>query len=292
MGSQTMDLGGSAILAGGISGALSTFAVFPLDSMKLRLQTGSAVSGGLSAYYRGVLPATFGAMPSTALRMFSSDKVKKSCGGRMRRLEENMVAGAVGAVVGALVVVPREVVKQSLQNGTYENTRRAISGIMRTEGLLGFAKGAVPTLLHDIPFFMINSGTFYFLREDLGLPVLPSGILASTAASTLTTPMDVVRAQMLAGNLPSKGGLLATMRHLVQQSGYAGLFRGGRMRLASITPMFTLVWLTYDILRSKIENFKMKPIIAQIRRRNPFLPAHNAAFIKMPVPRRGRAMIC
>jgi len=64
------------------------------------------------------------------------------------------------------------------------------------------------------------------------------------------------------------------------------------MRLASITPMFTLVWLTYDILRSKIENFKMKPIIAQIRRRNPFLPAHNAAFIKMPVPRRGRAMIC
>lgn len=273
-------MGPEAILAGGLSGAVSTLAVFPLDSLKLRVQMGRNVfNGGLASFYRGVTPAMFGAIPSTALRLTSTDQVRNWMQAEEGDLRANILSGAIGAIFGALVVVPREVVKQGMQSGLYLHFDQAVREIFRHQGLRGFFVGAVPTLLHDIPFCAINSSVFYYLRER-ELSVFQSGVVAASTAAALTVPIgmsssfaltrlvcvvserntsvakfckciicfssDLVRTQALSDPKFAKLSFLKAITSIIRDHGVRGLFRGTPLRLATIAPMFTIIWLVYD----------------------------------------------
>lgn len=58
-----------ALLAGGVAGTVTDIALFPLDSIKTRLQSaaGFVASGGFKGVYRGLLSAAAGSAPAGEL---------------------------------------------------------------------------------------------------------------------------------------------------------------------------------------------------------------------------------
>jgi len=58
-----------ALIAGGIAGSTVDIALYPLDSLKTRLQSpkGFWAAGGFTGIYRGVLATALGASPGSAM---------------------------------------------------------------------------------------------------------------------------------------------------------------------------------------------------------------------------------
>lgn len=68
----------SALIAGGIAGTSVDLSLYPIDTLKTRLQssTGFQASGGFRGIYRGVGSAIIGSAPSAALFFVSYESIK------------------------------------------------------------------------------------------------------------------------------------------------------------------------------------------------------------------------
>ena len=133
----------TSLLAGAFAGTTVDLTLYPLDTLKTRLQSslGFHPSGGFQHIYRGLSSALIGSAPSAALFFVSYEGIKASLArkreldrrydrlgngiggedGLVRGLEgwieplEHMLAASVGEVVACGVRVPTEVVKQRAQ---------------------------------------------------------------------------------------------------------------------------------------------------------------------------------
>ncbi len=68
----------SELIAGGLAGTAVDVAMFPIDTIKTRLQSagGFVNAGGFTGVYRGLLPAIIGSAPGSAL-FFSTYSASK-----------------------------------------------------------------------------------------------------------------------------------------------------------------------------------------------------------------------
>ena len=132
----------SHLAAAACARALSIFGMYPVDTIKTRMQMGRPFE--LSGLYRGVAGSLAGQVPYGVLTFGSYEIYKKSLLGRLPDVEPAFVyalAAILGDVTGSGWLCPSEVVKQQLQAGMYGNTMEAISGIWRGGGLGGFYRG-------------------------------------------------------------------------------------------------------------------------------------------------------
>ena len=125
----------SHLAAAACARALSIFGMYPVDTIKTRMQMGRPFE--LSGLYRGVAGSLAGQVPYGVLTFGSYEIYKKSLLGRLPDVEPAFVyalAAILGDVTGSGWLCPSEVVKQQLQAGMYGNTMEAISGIWRGGG--------------------------------------------------------------------------------------------------------------------------------------------------------------
>ncbi|KAL2116685.1 hypothetical protein VTJ04DRAFT_8853 [Mycothermus thermophilus] len=128
----------TALLAGALAGTTVDLSLFPLDTLKTRLQSASGffAAGGFRGIYRGVGSALVGSAPGAAfffctyeasksalarsgvLRPSPSDTHSKALLGSELALE-HMLAASAGEVAACAVRVPTEVVKQRAQAGLH-----------------------------------------------------------------------------------------------------------------------------------------------------------------------------
>ncbi|KAI1126578.1 mitochondrial carrier [Nemania abortiva] len=164
----------TALLAGGIAGTTVDLSLFPLDTLKTRLQSraGFFPSGGFRGVYRGVGSAVVGSAPGAAFFFCTYEGVKDVLSHARRRRHdedaalaalggvgvgvgvreqkgtgtwaeplEHMAAASLGEVAACAVRVPTEVVKQRAQAGQHGGSSagalRAILGQYATLGLAG-----------------------------------------------------------------------------------------------------------------------------------------------------------
>ena len=140
-------------VAGGFAGVFVDSILYPLDTLKTRLQARGSlrVPVGASAFYRGLVSAMAGSFPAAATFWTAYEYG--------RAYAETAGAGALAPALGAavadvavcLVRNPFEVVKQQLQSGMHKNTRDAVLTILRLEGFRGlyagyFSTGAFSTI--------------------------------------------------------------------------------------------------------------------------------------------------
>jgi solute carrier family 25 S-adenosylmethionine transporter 26 len=165
----------AALLAGGIAGTTVDLSLFPLDTLKTRLQShaGFFPSGGFRGVYRGVGSAVVGSAPGAAFFFCTYEGVKDVLSrARRRRYDEDtalalasggggiglgagvagvvrtntwaeplehMAAASLGEVAACAIRVPTEVIKQRAQAGQHGGSSAgALRAILGRYGAVGF----------------------------------------------------------------------------------------------------------------------------------------------------------
>ncbi|KAL6886997.1 mitochondrial carrier domain-containing protein [Trichoderma evansii] len=196
----------SKFVAGGMAGMIAQFCVYPLDTLKFRLQcetvkdglTGSALvrqtakkmyaDGGLRACYRGVAMGLIGMFPYSAIDMGTFEFLKKTYRIRYAKYAGcheddaepgNIATGIIGATSGAFgasVVYPLNVVRTRLQTQgtvmhpqTYTGIWDVTQKTIQHEGFRGLYKGLTPNLLKVAPALSITWVVYENAKRILAL---------------------------------------------------------------------------------------------------------------------------
>ncbi|KZS03216.1 S-adenosylmethionine mitochondrial carrier protein [Daphnia magna] len=232
------------LAAGGIAGMAVDAGLFPLDTLKTRLQSpdGFVKSGGFRGVYSGLGTAVLGSAPTAALFFCTYENTK-------RLLKHNgiftvwepvvhMTSAAFGEVAACMVRVPVEVVKQRRQAGFHSSSVHIFRSILRSEGIAGLYRGYTTTVLREIPFSFIQfplwEGMKSFWSEKQGRPVSPwqssiCGALSGGLAAAVTTPLDVAKTRIMladSASIEAGGKLVIVLRSIYFAQGIKGLFAG------------------------------------------------------------------
>ncbi|XP_015730683.1 S-adenosylmethionine mitochondrial carrier protein isoform X5 [Coturnix japonica] len=141
--------------AGGIAGVFVDLILFPLDTVKTRLQSaqGFRKAGGFRGIYAGVPSTAIGSFPNAAAFFITYENVKSvlhSDSTSYLTPVTHMVAASFGEVVACLIRVPSEVVKQRAQVSPSAGTFRILSHTLYHEGIQGLYRGYKSTVLREV----------------------------------------------------------------------------------------------------------------------------------------------
>lgn len=196
----------STYFCGGVGGVVSQFTVYPVDTLKYRVQCapldnnkrGNSLlldtakqmykEGGIRLFYRGVFVGVAGIFPYAALDLgtFSAMKkyfikkeaAKQGCSPDDVQLSNFIVLpmGAFSGTVGATIVYPINLLRTRLQaQGTYAHPYRytgfkdVFMQTVAREGYPGLFKGLVPNLAKVCPAVSISYLMYENLKRFMGL---------------------------------------------------------------------------------------------------------------------------
>ncbi|KAF8852091.1 s-adenosylmethionine mitochondrial carrier protein-like protein [Acephala macrosclerotiorum] len=255
MASQTSPAFTTALLSGALAGTTVDLSLYPLDTLKTRLQSSSGflASGGFTGIYRGVGSAIIGSAPGAAL-FFCTYEYAKSFLSTRRRANgldngngdwsapiEHMAAASLGEVAACAVRVPTEVVKQRAQAGQYPSSLLSLQAILaqhRTIGISGvwreLYRGWSVTIMREVPFTVIQFPLWESMKEYRrrtsgkdSISAFESGVfgsLAGAVAAGTTTPLDVLKTRMMLAK--EKTAMVPLLRQILRDSGPRAFFAG------------------------------------------------------------------
>jgi len=226
----------TALVAGGFAGTSVDVALFPIDTLKTRMQApqGFVKAGGFRGIYNGLGAAAVGSAPGAALFFSTYETCKpiirqwqQSWGGdnssdntgMNNPAISHMMAASIGESAACMVRVPTEVIKAKMQTNaanaaSLSKTFQMVLG-ESPSGPLGKLTGGLYrgygiTLMREIPFAMIQFPIYEALKEYWtetireGVPVNPvqaaaCGSFGGAIAAAATTPLDVIKTRLMLG---------------------------------------------------------------------------------------------
>ncbi|KAL9245692.1 hypothetical protein vseg_019315 [Gypsophila vaccaria] len=227
------------VIAGGTAGVVVETALYPIDTIKTRLQ--AARGGGqivLKGLYSGLAGNIAGVLPASAMFVGVYEPTKQKL---LRLFPENLsavalTAGAVGGLAASLIRVPTEVIKQRMQTGQFASAPEAVRLIVAKEGFKGLYAGYRSFLLRDLPFDAIQFCLYEQLRfgyklaakRDLNDPENAIiGAFAGALTGAITTPLDVIKTRlMVQGSANQYNGIVDCVKTIVKEEGAPALLKG------------------------------------------------------------------
>lgn len=253
----------TALLAGAVAGTTVDLSLFPLDTLKTRLQSsgGFFQSGGFSGIYRGIGSALVGSAPGAAF-FFCTYEATKDILNRQRRHGDQeadpwsdaivqMFAASLGEIAACAVRVPTEVVKQRAQAGHHGGSSAralgAIWGRYSTHGLSTMwrelYRGWGITVFREVPFTVIQFPIWEAMksygRQRKGgaeVSAWESGLYGSMAgavAAASTTPLDVLKTRVMLAK--EKVSIRLTFQQILREEGPNAFFAGLAPRVTWIS---------------------------------------------------------
>ncbi|OHF02468.1 hypothetical protein CORC01_02163 [Colletotrichum orchidophilum] len=178
----------TALFAGGIAGTTVDLTLFPLDTLKTRLQSSAGFfpSGGFTGIYRGIGSAVVGSAPGAAFFFCTYEGSKSFINAHLAALSasssssssstitraawvdpvSHMLAASLGEIAACAIRVPTEVVKQRAQAGQHGGSSLlAFRSILAQYSAAGGGLAAVwrelyrgwsITVLREVPFTIIQ----------------------------------------------------------------------------------------------------------------------------------------
>lgn len=264
-------------IAGGTAGVVVETALYPIDTIKTRLQ---AVRGGgkinLKGLYSGLAGNLAGVLPASALFVGVYEPTKQTL---LKMFPDNLSAaahlsaGAIGGLAASLIRVPTEVIKQRMQTGQFTSAPDAVRLIASKEGFKGLYAGYGSFLLRDLPFDAIQFCIYEQLRigykaaaqRDLNDPENAIiGAFAGALTGAITTPLDVIKTRlMVQGSANQYKGIFDCVQTIVREEGPPALLKG-------IGPRVLWIGIGGSIFFGVLESTKR--FLAQ---RRPTLPEHS-----------------
>ncbi|KAH3785631.1 S-adenosylmethionine mitochondrial carrier protein-like [Dreissena polymorpha] len=259
----------SALLAGGMAGMSVDLALFPLDTVKTRLQSahGFWKAGGFSGIYSGIGSVALGSAPTAAVFFLTYEGVKYAARNNSKSGPYvHMLAASMGEVAACSIRVPVEVVKQRAQANTQLSSLKVFKQTLQMEGWSGLYRGYLSTVIREIPFSFLQYPLWEYLKQCCtqfqGKPVEPwqsaiCGAIAGCCAAGITTPLDVAKTRiMLAekGSHLSKGHIHVALQLIYREKGVKGLFSGVLPRMMWISIGGAIFLGVFDKARKTINN--------------------------------------
>ncbi|XP_045476727.1 S-adenosylmethionine mitochondrial carrier protein [Harmonia axyridis] len=261
----------SSFLAGGFAGFAVDMSLFPLDTLKTRLQSpqGFLKAGGFSNVYKGIGPQMIGSVPQGALFFLTYESIKYYLDPYVTdktRPLVHMFAASTGEVVACLLRVPMEVVKQRRQtavNKKHTSLHIAIKTYKR-DGFMGFYQGFRSMVYREIPFSFIQFPLLEYFKTSYrkkiknNIPLEPHevalcGCLAGGIAAAATTPLDVVKTRIMLETKKKEGNKSLDIKNVfltvLREKGIKGLFAGFGPRVAWISLGGYIFFGVYDFGR-------------------------------------------
>nr|XP_022298968.1 S-adenosylmethionine mitochondrial carrier protein-like [Crassostrea virginica]XP_022298969.1 S-adenosylmethionine mitochondrial carrier protein-like [Crassostrea virginica] len=249
-------------LAGGCAGMSVDVTLFPLDTVKTRLQSevGFARAGGFRGIYSGLSSVIAGSFPTAGLFFCAYEGVKVFGGRHVSERWDpaiHMTAASAGEVTACLIRVPVEVVKQRAQASRFSSSA-ILSETLKTEGVRGLYRGYISTVLREIPFSFIQFPLWEYLKKTWssiqGNPVDPwqssiCGAFSGCVAAGITTPLDVAKTRIMlaeTGSALSTGSITFAIKAVYRENGMRGLFAGTVPRMLWITVGGAIFLGVYD----------------------------------------------
>lgn len=267
----------SHMLAGAAAGVMEHCVMYPLDSVKTRMQSltataqvgrgmgdvfrGMVTQEGVLRPLRGVSAVILGAAPAHALYFSCYEYLKDNF--TNRKFINNTVgyglAGGLATMLHDGIMTPADVVKQRLQmyNSPYRSVFDCLGTVFRQEGWLAFYRSYTTQLAMNVPFQSIHFIT-YEMAQNLSNPSrtynpmahMVSGAISGGVAAAITTPLDVCKTFLNTQQSQEKiSGLFNAIRSVYTLGGPLAFFRGLQARVLYQMPSTAICWSTYEFFK-------------------------------------------
>ena len=176
---------------------------------------------------------------------------------------EGLLAGGTAGCVAKTCISPADRIKICFQVGTERYTVGAALAkgrqLVLEQGFRALWRGNGATIIRVLPY----SGTTYFTydrylgvitggEKPTAVHLFSAGALAGLTATTLTYPLDLLRARMAVFQGANRPTYTGTMREILKTDGYPYLFAGLRPTLFGIIPYAGLSFMTFETLKASI----------------------------------------
>lgn len=267
----------SPIIAGGVAEAALCTTVYPLDTLKTRLQAaqGFKKAGGFRGLYKGLPTLLTGSIPMYSLFFVSYETTKHFCEPLVapRYLPiVHMFAAGFCEVLACLIRVPTEIVKQRKQTYVGTRSKSAISILVdayKKEGLRrGVYRGFTSTVIRDLPCSFIELPIWELLKsfvrqhnneEITSFQSAVCGAVAGGIAAAVTTPLDLAKTRImladasLQNSQPGRLRVSSVLAGVYGSSGVKGLFAGIMPRITMIMVGGFLFFGVYEETKRRFE---------------------------------------
>jgi solute carrier family 25 S-adenosylmethionine transporter 26 len=213
----------------GIARGLTTSVLYPVDTIKSRLQYSSTIKSSL---YKGFV-YTVSTQTIYGMIVFGTyENLKKSCG--HQNVYVHIRNAIISDLLGSIFLCPCEVIKQNVQVGHY---RSAVDVFRHSNA--AFYKGYYSLIGRDLPFRMIQLPMYEHLKkQDNSM----AGCIAGMTAAAITNPIDVVKTQLMCGSYKS-------FRDTFAHKGIAMLFAGIVQRTVYLGASSAIFFYLFESLR-------------------------------------------
>lgn len=259
----------SPLIAGGIAGLSVDVTLYPLDTLKTRLQSeqGFQKAGGFRGVYKGLSAVMVGSMPTSALFFLSYEKTKTILQPHVDMKYApvvHMCAASIGEVVACIFRVPMEIAKQRKQTyiGTIKKSNISIlADAYKSEGVrYGLYRGFLSTVARDLPFSFIEMPVWEYLKNLVrqrnggqinSFESAICGSLAGGFAAAVTTPLDVIKTRiMLSADGTANLRVATVFVSILRDRGFSGLFAGLTPRVTAFTAGGFVFFGAYDYAKA------------------------------------------
>jgi len=276
------------MLAGALAGISEHAVMFPIDSIKTRMQVfatspvavysgvGNAFSRissteGIRALWRGVSSVILGAGPAHAVHFGTLEAVKELAGGNEagNQWVATSLAGACATIAADAFMNPFDVVKQRMQvhKSEFRSVWACARTVYRSEGLAAFYVSYPTTLAITIPFNAIQFTVYEHIKkfanprnEYSPQTHIMAGGIAGAVAAAVTTPLDVAKTMLQTRGTATETdirnvrGMFDALRVIWARDGIKGFGRGLTPRVLTIMPSSALCWMSYEFFKAAIRS--------------------------------------
>lgn len=216
------------MISGSIAGSIEHMAMFPVDTLKTRMQVLGAPFPvhpigvrqafnsilkleGPAGLYRGIGAMGLGAGPAHAVYFSVYELCKEYFSrGDPNNSVAHAVSGVCATVASDAVITPMDMVKQRLQlkSSPYKGVGDCVKKVLVEEGIGAFYASYRTTVVMNAPFTAVHFATYEAAKRGL-MELDPesvsdeslivhatAGAVAGALAAAVTTPLDVVKTQL------------------------------------------------------------------------------------------------
>ena len=241
------------LISGAFAGFVTDFALFPIDTIKSRLQSpgGLAKSGGFKNLYKGLTPVVICSVPNAAVYFSAYEHTKKLHIFKHSTFNQ-MLGGMFAEIASCCFKIPFEVVKINSQTSGASDIK-VIRRILASSGSLGLYRGFFSTVAREIPFSIIQMPiweqlkAFHRERSSQKMTAMHSalyGSLGGAIAALATNPLDVVKTRIML--MSKKQSIRQTFKAVYQENGLKSLFAGALPRVTWIAIGGALFFGAYE----------------------------------------------